>query len=99
MARRVAKKKAAKKDKDRDFDGVMTSAEEARYEMLREWRKTYADKNDIPAFIVFSNKAMRSLAKKDPRDLDELKEVYGFGEHKVEHLGPEIIQCLNKLRS
>ena len=43
-------------------DGPLSPEETLRMEVLREWRKAYADENDIPAFLVFSNKTLRELA-------------------------------------
>lgn len=60
-------------------------------EILREWRKAYAEEHDLPAFVVFSNKSMEDLAIKNPKTLEVLSEVYGFGAKKVEHLGPTLL--------
>lgn len=90
----ISKPSASKKRKKKGEDEPLSSQEQIRYEMLREWRKNYAEKNDIPAFIVFSNKALRSLATKNPQTLDELRDVYGFGDHKVEHLGELVLEQL-----
>ena len=65
-----------------------------RLEVLRAWRKQYADENDIPAFLVFSNRTLEDLARKNPTNLSELEQVYGFGEHKVEHLGALVLEQL-----
>lgn len=62
--------------------------------MIREWRKEYADENDIPPFIVFSNKTLRALVKKRPSNLTELEKVYGFGPHKIEHIGKQVLDQL-----
>jgi ATP-dependent DNA helicase RecQ len=70
---------------------------ELRMEVLREWRKEYADARDIPAFIVFSNKTLQDLAEKDPSTTDELLEVYGMGPQKVEHFGKAILEKLSSI--
>ncbi len=68
--------------------------EQLRYEWLQTWRHEYAEANDIPAFLVFSNKTMRDLAVKSPSCLTELEDVYGFGEKKIEHLGAIVLSKL-----
>ncbi len=88
------KTKSSVKTKKPLEDGPLTKDEELVYEVLREWRKEYADENDIPAFIVFSNKTLRELAKKRPQSLSELEKVYGFGPHKVEHIGKLVLEQL-----
>lgn len=72
----------------------LSQAEALRADVLKEWRRQYADANDIPAFLVFSNKSLEDLARKNPTTLSELEDVYGFGEHKVEHLGKMVLEQL-----
>ncbi len=85
------KRKAAK---SADFDAPLSSEEEVRMEVLKAWRKEYAEEHDIPAFVVFSNKTLRDLAKKNPRTREELSRVYGIGDHKLDHLGSLILEQL-----
>ena len=88
--------KPAKKGKKAFSDAPLSPEEDLRMEVLREWRKAYADENDIPAFLVFSNKTLRELAVRAPTTLDELEKVYGFGPHKVEHLGHLVLAKLSE---
>jgi ATP-dependent DNA helicase RecQ len=78
---------------------VLSQEEMLRFEVLRNWRKDYADANDMPAFLVFSNKALEDLARKNPTNLAELENVYGFGEHKVEHFGALVLGKLAECES
>ena len=68
-----------------------------RHDHLKEWRKAFAKKNDLPAFMIFSNKSLTDLANKNPQTLDELESVYGFGPAKVEGMGQEILDSLKGL--
>lgn len=90
---RLRKKLGAKADDGEPLDGLA----QIRFDSLREWRKTYADANDVAAFIVFSNKTLRDLALKHPKTREELANVYGFGEKKVEHLGGPLLEALRAL--
>lgn len=71
---------------------------EVRAAVLKDWRKKYANQNDIAAFIVFSNKTLTDLANKNPTSLSQLLNVYGLGPQKVETFGAEILTELAKLR-
>jgi ATP-dependent DNA helicase RecQ len=73
---------------------LMTREQLLRAEMLREWRKAYAESHDIPAFIVFSNRTLDGIAAANPTNLEQLEAVYGMGPKKVEHLGAEILRVL-----
>jgi len=87
-------KKMSKMKKVEEDLTPLSREEELRAEILRNWRKNYADKNDIPAFMVFSNRTLRDLAVKVPKNAEELERVYGFGPHKVEHLGDLVLATL-----
>lgn len=73
---------------------VQDDLAEVRLLKLREWRLEYSKKNDIPAFIVFSNKTLIDLANKNPKSISDLEKVYGFGPVKVETLGEHILKEL-----
>ncbi len=54
------------------------------FERLRTERKTIADEEDIPAFVVFHDKTLREIATYFPRTEEELQQIYGVGPAKVE---------------
>lgn len=72
----------------------LNSNELLRREMIKDWRYDYAKTRDIPAFLVFSNKTMDDLARKNPKTLDSLLKVYGLGPQKVETFGRELLELL-----
>jgi ATP-dependent DNA helicase RecQ len=93
--RSVTKKKKGSKE----ITGApLTPEQTVRMDVLREWRKTYANQQDVPAFLVFSNKTLEDLARKDPDSLDALAGVYGFGPHRVEHIGKIVLKQLESCR-
>lgn len=73
---------------------VLSREGELRMEILKEWRKSYADSLDIPAFLVFSNKTLHDLAIKNPKTLSELETVYGMGPKKIENFGKKVLACV-----
>lgn len=66
-----------------------------KVEVIREWRKEFAKKNDIPAFMVFSDKSLRDLILKAPSNEEELEKVYGFGKKKIDLIGKALLKKLN----
>lgn len=62
---------------------------------LKAWRKAKAEQLDLPAFVVFSDKTLRDLVSKHPKDLEGLKEVHGIGEQKVEKFGWDLLAELS----
>lgn len=93
VKRKAVSKSAKKKEV---FEGSLSREAELRMEVLKEWRKQYADAHDVPAFLVFSNKTLRDLAVKAPDSEVELLQVYGLGPNKVEHFGREILEQLRQ---
>jgi ATP-dependent DNA helicase RecQ len=69
--------------------------EEKRFQILRDWRKTKALELDVPAFVVFGDKTLRDLARKNPQGLDDLKDIYGIGEAKLEKFGWDLLAELS----
>lgn len=86
------KKRPAKKDLSSE---IKNPEAEARRILLKDWRRDYAKEHDIPAFIVFSDKTLVDLCNKNPKNLDDLLNVYGMGPVKVEGLGKEILRILS----
>ena len=62
-----------------------------RFQKLKEWRLRFSRENDIAAFIVFSDKTLRDLVQKNPKDLAGLNSVYGFGEKKLDWIGKDVL--------
>ncbi len=65
-----------------------------RAEVLRQWRRMYAAAEDLPAFMVFSNKTLHDLAQKAPESLQELERIYGLGPRKIEQFGEFLLAAL-----
>ncbi len=61
------------------------------FEILKLWRKDKAKELDTPAFIIFSDKTLRDLSRRHPTTMDELSQVYGMGEFKIEKFGKELL--------
>jgi ATP-dependent DNA helicase RecQ len=76
---------------------TLNHEQELRLEVLREWRKTYADSLDLPAFVVFSNKTLYHLVQKNPDTLEALHDIHGLGPKKIENFGSQLLTCLKQL--
>ena len=89
------KGKAKKKESPIERIATTLNAEEsARMRAIRDWRLEYARAQDMPAFIIFSNRTLEDLARKAPGTLSELEEVYGLGPQKIEAFGKELLEIL-----
>jgi DNA helicase II / ATP-dependent DNA helicase PcrA len=61
---------------------------------LREWRLARARADEVPAFVVFSDRTLAELASRTPRTLAELASVPGIGPAKLERYGAELLARL-----
>ena len=63
------------------------TCDEALFERLRALRKTLADERDVPAYIVFSDVALRQMARNYPTNEKEFTRISGVGEKKLREFG------------
>jgi len=57
--------------------------DEALFERLRALRRTLADARDVPAYIIFSDVALREMANKYPASEAEFGRIAGVGKQKL----------------
>lgn len=72
----------------------LSELEQIRFDALKEWRRNKAKELDTAAFVVFSDRTLRHLASMNPKSKEQLREVYGIGEAKVEAFGTEVLEQL-----
>jgi ATP-dependent DNA helicase RecQ len=94
VVQKFLRPKKIKSKKEVAEDLPLTSEQELRAEILKSWRRSYAEEKDLPAFMIFSNKSLRDLVIKNPRSLEDLEKCYGFGPSKVQSIGALILEKL-----
>lgn len=68
--------------------------EEALVALLRDVRRQLADKHDVPAYVIFSNKTLTALAEEMPKTGRELGAVHGMGKTRVARYGKQILAVI-----
>jgi len=63
------------------------NCDEALFERLRQLRKTLADERDVPAYIIFSDVALRQMARNYPENERDFARISGVGEKKLREFG------------
>lgn len=66
------------------------------FELLKQKRKQIADENDIPPFVIFSDKTLIQMATQFPLSDDELLNISGVGIAKLEKYGAQFLYLINK---
>ena len=82
------------REKPRVRDSLPAEADPALAEYLREWRRTMARENKVPAYIILHDSTLEELCRRRPANFAELKQVAGIGEKKADVYGAEILQAL-----
>jgi DNA helicase-2/ATP-dependent DNA helicase PcrA len=68
--------------------------DEVLFESLREWRRTRAESDEVPAYVVFSDATLEALAEVKPTTAAALLEISGIGETKLARYGDELLTVL-----
>jgi DNA helicase-2/ATP-dependent DNA helicase PcrA len=61
---------------------------------LRTWRLQRARRDEVPPYVVFSDRTLRELASMRPTSPTELLAIHGFGTTKVRRYGSELLGLL-----
>lgn len=75
----IEKEPKSKKKKEEDF-----FANSPLFSILKKLRREIADREQMPAFVVFSDAALKDMCRKLPTDYDSFLDVSGVGTHKAE---------------
>ena len=67
----------------------------ARFVALRQWRSEAARAQNVPAYVIFHDATLRSIALQHPQDLAALAGIAGVGTSKLERYGHEVIAALD----
>lgn len=75
------------------------------YRMLQELRSLLCEEENLPVYRVFQTKSLLELTAFLPQTLADLKQIYGFGDKKIEKYGQQVLDVVteycyeNKLQS
>lgn len=64
--------------------------------ILKNWRRERANKEKIKPYIIFSDSSLIDIVNRLPKNKEELLELRGVGEKKLEKYGSEIIELLDE---
>lgn len=75
----------------------LTDAEIQIFETLRHWRSEKANELALPNYMICHNRELEDIARMRPQTVAELQKIKGFGPHKMDKYGEEIIAVLNAI--
>lgn len=76
--------------------GVDEEVDQELLRQLKALRLEFANQENVPAFVIFSDKTIHDIALRKPVTLEELKECHGIGNFKAEKYGDAILRLARK---
>lgn len=70
--------------------------DDALFEKLRALRLTLAQEQNMPPYIIFSDKTLQELAEKQPQTSLEFLQIKGVGQNKLDKYGEQFLAVLKK---
>ncbi|MBI5076093.1 MAG: DNA helicase RecQ [Nitrospirae bacterium] len=70
--------------------------DEALFVKLRLRRKEIASTNNVPPYIIFSDKTLREISCNLPESLQEMRRINGVGDQKLEQYGASFISVVRE---
>jgi ATP-dependent DNA helicase RecQ len=78
-----------------ELSGDDLVAAEALFEALRALRREIADREGVPAYVIFHDATLREMAVARPATEEEMLDIGGVGERKLEKYGAEFLALIN----
>ena len=63
---------------------------------LRAWRSEIARERNVPAYVVLHDSTIDGIAAARPSSLNELRNIPGIGDKKLEHYGDELLALVRR---
>lgn len=90
------KLESVKKETKKDF---ILDVDDAMFERFKSLRREIADENNVPPYIVFSDKTLVDFTLKLPITKIEALDVHGVGEVKFERYGSRFLELCLEIKS
>jgi len=77
-----------------DYKEVLKPEEFELFSRLRDWRKTVAEKEGVPVYVVLSNEQLAEMVRRRVSNKSQLKEIEGVGEARIEKYRAALLERL-----
>lgn len=95
---RSAAQGTAQKRRKKSADALLPEKDKALFENLRALRREIAKEENVPPYLVFSDKTLVDMCIKKPKDRVQMLHVSGVGEFKLEKYADRFLERLNRNR-
>ncbi|WKW12279.1 ATP-dependent DNA helicase [Pseudogemmatithrix spongiicola] len=80
-------------------DAPLSRDDMARFDALKAMRSRLAKAEEVPAYVIFPDRALRGIAVANPESLAQLERVSGVGPARLDRYGREVLECLRDQRT
>jgi ATP-dependent DNA helicase RecQ len=81
----VKAKVPRERDEFEGYDGIL-------FDRLRNVRKRIAEGQEVPPYIIFSDRTLHEMCRRFPSTLSDMRKISGVGELKLERYGEDFIR-------
>jgi len=75
-------------------DPPVDAADAALFAALRAWRRERASEQHVPPYVIFHDATLADIARKRPKNSNDLKEVSGVGQRKLQRYGAAVLELV-----
>ncbi|MCW5825228.1 MAG: ATP-dependent DNA helicase RecQ [Gemmatimonadaceae bacterium] len=75
-------------------EAPLTREEIARFDALKSLRTRLAKEEEVPAYVIFPDRALRGIAKANPASIAQLGAVSGVGPARLDRYGRAVLEVL-----
>ncbi len=78
-------------------ENQLDAGQQKRFDLLRAWRRLEAERLGVPPYTLLHDKSLRELARRQPRSVDDLLDIHGIGQGKIERFGRSLLRLMQQL--
>ena len=83
---------------EKEAEIELNAVEQKLYKGLKSFRFKASKKENVPAYMVFRDKELKTIAIQQPKTKEELLNINGIAIKKYEKYGEDVLKLVNKFR-
>jgi len=83
------------KEKPQIIPYTMDENDNLLFKKLKTLRLEFAKAENMPPYVIFHDKTLNEMVQKRPKTIEELREISGVGEHKLNKYGESFLKAIN----
>src|SRR5215470_10708142 len=72
------------------------AADAPLFAALRAWRRERASEQHVPPYVIFHDATLADIARKRPKNSNDLKDISGIGQSKIQRYGAAVLELVRE---